>query len=401
MTKILVFLTFFLPMLAASVAGAQSAFESVAQVNDGSVTRFEVIQRERLLQALRRPDASRDVALNELIDDRLRTDAARAAGIVPTTDEIDLGVDDFAARAGLSIEEFLFALGDLGIEPETVRDYVAATLAWGQLVRTQFAGSARPSESEIDRALGTGTSQGSARVLLSEIILPMTPDLALVSQERAEAIQKVRSFAEFEAAARQFSVAPTRSNGGRLNWLPLSQLPPQVAPIFLTLQPGQVTEPVPIEGGIALFQFRGLQDVTPSRGGNVSIEYMRVFFPPSTDLAAERAKFATNTDSCEDIYGVLFGQSEDRVVRDTQPRSKLPTGVAGVVDRLDPGEIGILRPRTSAETGSLIMLCTRTEIREEDLSREDIAQQLFVQRLNSLADGYLAELRADAYISRK
>ena len=145
MNKILVLLAFVLSLLHPVVATAQSPFEAVAQVNDGAVTRFEVIQRERLLQALRRPDANREVALNELIDDRLRMDAARAAGIVPTTDEIDLGVEDFAARAGLSTEEFFFAIGDLGIEPETVRDFVGATLAWGQLVRTQFAGSARPS----------------------------------------------------------------------------------------------------------------------------------------------------------------------------------------------------------------------------------------------------------------
>jgi peptidyl-prolyl cis-trans isomerase SurA len=47
------------------------------------------------------------------------------------------------------------------------------------------------------------------------------------------------------------------------------------------------------------------------------------------------------------------------------------------------------------------MLCGRTAQLDEELSREDVAQALRNQRLQSFAESYLAQLRADATIVEK
>lgn len=384
--------------LAPGIVTAQGAFAPAARVNDGVITNFEVDQRARLMGALRQPGANMAGALDLLIDDRLKVDAARLAGIEPGFDEVQAGIDDFAARANLTGAEFVEALGGIGVAPETIEDYVRSTLSWGELVRTRFARQARPSEAEIDRAMALGTGTGSARVLLSEIILPLTPDLAQLTEERASAISEITTTAAFEDAARRFSVAPSRVNGGRLDWTPLSELPGQLAPIFLTMSPGEVTDPVAIEGGIVIFQFRGIQDVRPPLAGNVTLDFMRVRFAPGTDLVTERQRLASRVDRCDDLYGVYFGASEDRLIRQTAQRSAIPGSINAVLNTLDPGEVGILGPQSAADGGSLVMLCSRTEIREQELTRDQVAQSLFVRRLNSYADGYLAELRADAFI---
>jgi peptidyl-prolyl cis-trans isomerase SurA len=44
------------------------------------------------------------------------------------------------------------------------------------------------------------------------------------------------------------------------------------------------------------------------------------------------------------------------------------------------------------------MLCGRTAQQEESPSRDQVRQRLTNQRLNSFADGFLQELRADAFI---
>ena len=47
----------------------------------------------------------------------------------------------------------------------------------------------------------------------------------------------------------------------------------------------------------------------------------------------------------------------------------------------------------------LLMLCGRTQAISEDVSREQVRANLQNQRLASYANGYLAELKADAVIS--
>jgi len=362
------------------------------------VTEFEVVQRLRLLQVLRQPGANREFALQNLIDDRLKLAAAREAGIEPTQEDIEFGLEDFAARANLTGPELIEALSDVGIEATTVRDFIRVQLVWGEVVRARFTSRARPSEAEVDRALAFGTGGGATRVLLSEIILPMTPELAAASQERAAAIAEIDDFDAFAAAARRFSVAESRANGGRLDWQALSELPAGLRSIFLTLQPGDVTSPIPLQGGIALFQLRALEDATPALSRNVTLEYARVRFPPGSDLAAEEARIRQATDGCDDLYGVFKGAGPDRLVRDSVERASLPRDVANVADRLDPGETAVIGPIGSGDGGSVVMLCGRTEIRDEEVTRGDVERQLFNRRLEAYGESFLAQLRADAFI---
>ena len=122
----------------------QNPFATVVRVNDTAITRFEVGQRQRLREVLRRPDGTREAAREALVDDRLRMQAAREAGISPSEEDITFGVEDFAARANLTGEEFLAALEDAGIARETIRDFVAVRIAWGEVLRNRFAARARP-----------------------------------------------------------------------------------------------------------------------------------------------------------------------------------------------------------------------------------------------------------------
>lgn len=388
--------------MAAPIAATaqQSLFDTVARVNDSVVTRFEVIQRARLLGVLRRPDASPAAAFEDLIDDRLKEQAARSAGIIPTQEDIRFGIEEFAARANLTGEELLIAVSEVGIEPETVRDYIATLISWGEVVRERFTARARPSDAEIDRAVALGLDSGSTRVLLSEIILPMSADVAAATQERAAAIADLRSFDAFSAAARRFSVAPSAANGGQLDWLPLSELPPQIAPLLLGLQPGDVTRPIPLQGGLALFQLRALEDRRPPLAGAVTLDHATIRFPPGTDLEAERLRLRGLTDGCDDLFGVFQGAGEDRLQREAGPRSALPAPLGPVLDRLDAGEMAVFGPQASGDGGRIVMLCDRQRIEDEDLSREQIRQQLFVRRLEGLGEAFLAELRSDAFIER-
>lgn len=384
--------------LAILPASAQSGspFRTVVRVNDSVITQFEVDQRLDFMTLLRAPGATLPEVYEELIDDRLKMEAVRRVGAEVSPDQLLLAMEEFAGRADLSLEEFVSVLNESGVDPQTFRDFVEVGASWSNFMRGRFSSSARVSESELDRALALGTGSGNVQVLLSEIVLPLTPQTAGLSRQQAEAIGRMTSIDEFAAAARQVSIAPSAAEDGRLAWLPLSQLPAQIAPIFLTLAPGEVSPPVPLPNGqaLALFQLRSLQDGRPSLTRDVNLEYMILRLGAPNAAAAELARITPLVDTCDSLFGLYPGSDETRLEVVTTTRSK-SGNLASVIDTLDPNEMAAL-PGGAA----IVMLCERTALLGEDLSRDDLQQRLFVRKLEDLADGFLSELRANAFIER-
>ncbi|MEO0358756.1 MAG: peptidylprolyl isomerase, partial [Pseudomonadota bacterium] len=87
-------------------ASAQSLFDTVIQVNDDAISRYELDQRTRFFRVLNRPGNVQTLARESLIDDRLRMQAARQFGMRLTPEGLEEEMGNFAARANLSLAEF-------------------------------------------------------------------------------------------------------------------------------------------------------------------------------------------------------------------------------------------------------------------------------------------------------
>lgn len=381
---------------------AQSQFAPAVKVNDQVITNYELEQRIRFLTLLRAPGDANKEALKALINDRLQSQAARAAGITPSKEEIEIGMEEFAARAELSAEDFIKALAGGGVSAETFRDFVASGLAWREVVRTRFGPRASVSEDEVDRAIAQSSNKGGLRVLLGEIILPAhTPQATARSQPRAESISQLTSTAAFSAQARRHSVSGSRGRGGQLDWMPLANLPAQIRSQILALSPGQVTAPIAITNGIVLFQMRGIEETQTTAPTDLSLEYAALYIAGGHNAAAmkEAARIKGRADNCDDLYGIAKGLPEEQLQIETLPIAQVPQDVAIELAKLDPGEVSTNLTRSNGETLMFLMLCGRTaELGEDELSREDVRAQLVNQRLQSYANGYLADLEADATI---
>lgn len=398
MTRLTRFFTLFLLMLTAGAAAAQQQGGPYAPrviVNDRAITNYEVDQRIKFLQLLNSPGDLEEEALKGLIDDRLRMNAAEDLGIALEPEQVESGMEEFAGRANLTTEQFIAAIGQGGIAAQTFRDFVEAGLAWREVVRARFGPRAQITEAEIDRAIALSTQRGGARVLLSEIILPAdTPERKAESQKLANQLSRdITTPAAFAAAARQYSVSPSRGRGGRMDWLDLAALPPQISAAVLGLAPGQVSDPIPVTNAIALFQMRAIEETEIAEPETLSIEYARFFLERGTQQEADRV--AARVDTCDDLYGVAKGLPEERLLREVKPVAELPDDIALELAKLDEGETVLLnRGRAPA----LLMLCARTPALGEDVDRAAVRQRLLNQRLGAYAEGYLAQLRADAII---
>lgn len=391
-----------LAALAPLPLSAQNAFEAVIKVNDQAITRYEIEQRARMLQLFRSPGNLPELAREQLIEDRLKLSAARASGVVLSEEDVEAGVEEFAGRANMTGEQLIRALEGAGVGASTLRDFVRVGITWRELNRARFSSRVSVTEDDLERAKAAiSGSSSSVRVLLSEIIMPAPPSQAMAVQERASRISQVTTEAEFSAQARRYSASRTRARGGRMDWVPLTQLPPALRPIILGLAPGEVTDPLPLEGAVALFQLRDIEEVDAPEPEYAAIEYAAYYIPGGrSDAALATARqIEDNTDTCDDLYGTALGQPEEVLERTSLAPAEIPQDIAIELAKLDPGEVSATLTRNNGQTLMLLMLCGRSPLLEgEGPTDQDLTLFITNRRLDSFANGYLEELKAEARI---
>lgn len=389
-----------LSVSAALPLAAQSLFSPAIRVNDDVITRFELQERATFMRLLRAPGNPAELAERDLINDRLKVPLLREAGIELSVEEVEAGMDEFAARAQLSRQEFIKALNSSGVSEETFRDFVKINVAWRDYVRARFLSTARPTDAEIDRALGRDGSGSGVRVLLSEIIMPVTPQTIASVQARAEQISTVTTLAAFSSAARRHSATATRGRGGRMNWMPLSQLPAPLRPLVLALSPGEVTAPISLPNAIALFQLRDIEETGDAQPEYAAIEYAVYHMAGgrSAETLAQAKRIGETVDTCKDLYGVAYGQPEEVLEIKSQAPAEIPRDIALELAKLDDGEVSTALTSSGGQNLILVMMCGRTAAINENVNREDVANALVQQRLNARSKSLLDQLRADAVV---
>lgn len=390
-----------LVVAAALPAVAQSLFSPVVKVNDQAITGYEIQQRARMLTLFRAPGNPTELAREQLIEERLKVDAAWAVGQVLEDADIQVGMEEFASRANMTAAEFVSALEGAGVSEQSFRDFVRAGVTWRELVRARFASRVSVSEADLERARAALTGDTGVRVLLSEIIMPVTPQDLEEVQERAARISELDSIPAFSAEAQRYSASGTASRGGRLDWMPITNLPPQLRPVILGLAPGDVSEPLPIEGALALFQLRDIEETDAPDPEYAAIEYAAYYIAGGrSDQALARAeRVRADTDTCDDLYGIAKGEPAEVLERGSFAPEELPQDIALELAKLDPGEVSTALTRANGQTLVFLMLCGRTPALEgEGPSPEELTNVIRNRRIDSFAEGYLAQLRAEARI---
>ena len=378
---------------------AQSLFSPAIRVNQDIVTWYELEQRLQFLNVLGLPGGSEADVRDALIDAKLRQQVMREAGVQAAPEAVQLGIDEFASRGQLSSEQFLQLLGESGVDPETVRDYIADQLAWRDYISSRYLSQARPTEDEIDRALGQ-TGGGGLQVLLSEIIIPVNQQTVAQTELLAQEISRLEGVDAFSAAAAQYSAAATRDQGGRLDWLNITDLPPALQPVILGLQNGEVTDPISLPNAVALFQMRGLREVATSAAPISKLDYAIYYIPGgrNADALSQATRLKEEIDTCDDLYGIAKDQPPEVLERIDAAPSEVPRDVAVELAKLDRNEVSTNLTRNNGQTLMFLMLCNRTRDLGENTSRADVANALAQQRLTAFAESLVEQLRADAII---
>ncbi len=382
-------------MILAGPVPAQESFAPRLFVGDRVITDYEVAQRVLFLQALRSPGDLQEEALTGLIEDRLRQTEADRLELTLTEEEVKAGMEEFASRANLTADALIAELGKIEIAPETFRDFVSAGILWRKAIRTKFAGQVAISETDIDRALEASVRPRALKVIASELVIPL-PEGADPTEQLALAdrlSQTISGEAAFADAAREFSAAPTASDGGRLDWVPVANLPAAIGASVLALAPGEVSEPVQVPGAVVLFLLRDVGMDETAEPVTVNVEWAEFLVP---DDAAEIARLRAAVDECIDLYDQAKGLPQDRMTITTAPATEVPGDVGLELAKLDAGEISTALKRSGFRR--FLMLCGREPVAEEPIDRDAVRERVVNQKLEGLAGRYLEELRAATII---
>lgn len=383
--------------LIATAARAEGPFTPVIKVNDQVVTQYELDQRIAFMTLLRQPGDIEAEARRTLIEDRLRFSLAKQFSVVLPPEQVQAGMTEFAARAELTPEEFVAAIGQGGVEPQAFRDFVEAGLLWREIVRAKFGPTTIISDAEVDRALANFKPASTLQLALSEIVIPAA------GADRAHGLalaRKLRALSTtpeaFAKAAREYSKGRNARGGGALDWMPAKDLPEDAVALIRALAPGQVTAPVVSETEVRLYLLRETREQPLAGTPAMIVDYAEFLLPDDGTAEAEWTRIRANVDRCDDLYALAQGLPAERLKRDKQPVTALPRDTAAVVALMEPGETNLQIRRGGWRV--MTMLCSR--LASDDLSptREQVRAQLLNQRLQAMAELFLEELRSEATI---
>ena len=263
---------FALILLISQSLNAKDTISPAILVDDMIITQYQIDQRSLFFELLNFPGNHFKLAEKSLIDDRLKLKAAEKLGVQVKPEALQYEMKLFAARANLTINQFAERLKKAGIDRTTWENYMQTPILWLETVNRKFAFSISSSMSSDNIQNGL-TNVSNVQVLLTEIIVPVQIGFEDEANQKVEDLRQIKSVKKFSEAASLYSVAPTRDVGGKVKWQNLLSLPSVAKPLIAGLSKGEVSEPLPIPGGIAIFQLRDIRESGDNQSNSKFVNY--------------------------------------------------------------------------------------------------------------------------------
>lgn len=400
MSKYLTLLTILCLSLFSHVGSIYAQNYSAAYtVNDSVITHYDIDQRVKMLRALGvQASNMREVATQQLIDDRLRAEAAQRMGMNISDEALSNGLESFARAANITSEQLWARARSQGVSREAFEEYYTVQLAWRQIVQARFRTFSDPTSVDIDNAVTTIKAPSQQSILLAEIALPFAErgeeaTLALAARLSRE----LNSGVDFDTAVKNFSRSPTAQKGGEIGWIPTDRLPAPIAAKVLGLATGRVSEPVRVASGVLLLKVKSRRTISAPISKLVTVRYGVLDLSGQVDALNMAYGMQGNIDECNDTttQANAFGGASG-IVGPTNVND-VPADIAIALARILPGETTVV---ANGESVKLLQLCNRESTIEND-TNDIIRNNVFGQKMSNYAEGFLLELRRNALIEKK
>jgi len=342
--------------------------------------------------------------MRTLIDDHLKLQESKAQGVTVGDGDVNNRIDGLAKKNGVSRQDFEAMLGSNGVLVTALADQMRADVSWNRLVQRKL----RPTIEINESMAQTKAAQGKPEYHLSQIFLAVDApkDQPAVMQSAQRLLEQLQSGADFASLATQFSQDNSAAAGGDIGWVRPDQADPAIARELAKAgsgdaAKGKVIGPVAATSGILLDR---IEDVRTASGSTVaagSVHLVQLIWPLAPNAADKEVQsaqqqadaFSGTTRTCAEFErqsppGANF-RDFGRVRLDDMPpeiREIANNQPVGAPTKGIRGDGGV----------AVFVVCDRGD--SSEISRVAIADRLAQARLETLARGYLSDLRRAAYI---
>ena len=167
--------------------------QSIAcMVNGEPITSLDIEQRTKLNFLTTRKQMSRQEAIDELTNEKVKIKEAKRFGVDPSASDMDQAFAGMSQRMRITPEQLTKSLESQGVRPEALKARLKAEMVWGSLVRGRFKESLQVGEKDVAAAAeqsGEPTQTEAFEYKLQPIVLivPRGSAPAAVDQRRKEA----------------------------------------------------------------------------------------------------------------------------------------------------------------------------------------------------------------------
>ena len=383
--------------LASNGSFGDTKFDPAIIVNESIISKFEVSQRIMLLNILRINGNINEKAKDELINAKLIEEFVKKYDLDVSRNIIEDGITELASEFNLNKNDFLFETRKLNISRQAIEALIRDKILLNEVVKYKFANRAQIEEDEIDAYIMNGSA--SLSVKLSEVVLPFKFETKNKVYNTALTLkEKLLEGVTFESIARTYSRSPSAPSGGELDWISIEQIPTEIANILLTTEKNSIIGPKVYDNVINLYKLIDIQEVPLFNDTKIILDFVELLYPKESEINSHALTLIfENNNNCLNLKFELekYEILKSNVTHTSKEQSNIPMKKLEVLENLDAGEASVFKN----QNGNLnfFMLCSRQqEISDSD--RYKAQQYLFSQRLSFLADGFLADLKAEAKI---
>jgi peptidyl-prolyl cis-trans isomerase SurA len=391
-----------------------SVVKATAIVNGEVITQTDIDQRLALfaianggeIPAADLPNLRQQI-LSNLIDEVLQIQDAKKSEVAVSAADIDRALARVAQQNKQSVEELGKMLQASRSSLRTMRRQIEGEIAWQRLIGSKIENDVTVGDDEVNAVIKRlEASKGSDEYKVSEIFLPATTvNRDQVSVAAARLVEQLKGGASFAGLARNYSQATTAIVGGDLGWIRPERLPDPLPSALRQMQPGQVSDPIPVSGGYSIIALQDARKVltTDPRDAVLSLKQVALPFPASMTSQQRQAlveRFSTaarNVGGCGGADRLAAEFKADVVQRDEIRMRDLPTALQNIMLSMQVGQA--TQPFGSLTEGvRTFVLCGRDQVAAAAPSYDEIYGQFKEERVNLRARRYLRDLRRDAII---
>ena len=396
-------------------AALPSVVKATAIVNGEVITQTDVAQRLAMLAIANdgvlpaeQIDQLRQQVLRNLIDETLQIQAAKRAEIEVTDKDIDRTLERVAANVKQTPDQLADYLKANGSSIRSMRRQIHGEIAWRRLLSANIERTVSVGDEEVKAVIDRlNASKGTQEYRVGEIFIAGTQaNMTQAMSNASQILGQLKQGASFAGYARQYSEASTAAVGGDLGWVRPEQLPEPIANVLKQMGPGQVSNPIPVSGGVSIIAVQDVRRILTKdpRNAVLSLKQVSINFPAGTTeqqaepILARFAEAARNVGGCGGADRIANEFNAELVQSDqVRMREDLPVVLQ---EMMLPMQVGQATPPfgTLDEGVRILVLCGRDEVDPTIPTFDQVLEQISDERVNLRARRYLRDLRRDAVI---